>query len=270
MSFFYSREKYSYSNVALELQRVVYCRTKYWSAKAMAAPLWRLFWYPQEGITLHFDNGETTVISKNYLYLIPAGVNFSGDQSEPLDEFHILFNFNPALFSLRQNIYAFEVNDELLNLAAQLQLQSNSHSPLLTLKAMSILNRCLASLDEDQWQIERVEQKLWPVLQLMRQGDGEKTSNQHFADTIGMSESAFIRLFTKELGAAPQQYLATLRLSRSKEMLIGGNDSLEKIAEVCGFCDKSHFSRQFKKHTGVSPGQYRERLAHNSSKAALL
>ncbi|WP_237444484.1 helix-turn-helix domain-containing protein [Sinobacterium norvegicum] len=229
----------------------------------MAAPLWRLFWYPKEGITLRFDNGETISIRKGSLYLIPAGVNFSGSQSEPLDEFHILFNFNPGLFSLRKNIYAFGVDDELLALVGQLQHHSNQHSPLLTLKAMSILNRCLSSIDEDHWQVEQVEPKLWPVLQRMRQSGRDKASNQHLADTIGMSESAFIRLFTKELGLAPQQYLATLRINRSKEMLIGDGGSIEKIAEACGFCDKSHFSRQFKKQTGLSPSQYRQRLSSN-------
>ena len=100
MSFFYSREKYSYSNVALELQRVVYCRTKYWSAKAMAAPLWRLFWYPQEGITLHFDNGETTVISKNYLYLIPA-VKYSSSNHA----------FEPSRVTTLSSYYAPNVPD---------------------------------------------------------------------------------------------------------------------------------------------------------------
>ncbi|ROS02015.1 helix-turn-helix protein [Sinobacterium caligoides] len=257
MSFFYSREKHAYSNLKFELQRVVFCRTKYWSAANLAAPLWRLFWYPEPGITLYFDDGQAVVVQPDRLYLIPAGVNFSGDQLRPLDEFHVLFNFTPELLTLRQPIYEFAVNKAFLNFVWPLIDSGESHRPLLTLRAMDVLSYCLRAIDPQQWQEKRLAPILWPVLQRMQQCLSERSSNRELAQLLGMSESRFIRYFTRQLGQSPQQYLTELKVMRAKEMLFRAEVTLDKIAVDCGFCDKSHFSRQFKRRVGVSPGQYR-------------
>ena len=56
--------------------------------------------------------------------------------------------------------------------------------------------------------------------------------------------------------------LIRLRLERAKQMLEDGRFNALPVSEVgfrCGFCDPSHFSRRFKRDTGMNPGAYRDR-----------
>jgi len=49
-----------------------------------------------------------------------------------------------------------------------------------------------------------------------------------------------------------------VRLERAAKMLNTGQESIEQIANRVGFSSRSHFSRAFKKHTGISPAHYNQ------------
>ena len=67
------------------------------------------------------------------------------------------------------------------------------------------------------------------------------------------------RCFKAETGRSPLAYLTTLRLSKAKQMLLETpHETVSNIATQCGFQDALYFSTCFKKHTGVSPLQYRK------------
>jgi AraC-like DNA-binding protein len=74
----------------------------------------------------------------------------------------------------------------------------------------------------------------------------------------GMGEQAFRKAFRAETGFAPYQFRLRCRLEWARGLLLKGSDGLEVIARECGFCDHYHFSRQFKKVFGLSPGAYRK------------
>jgi AraC-like DNA-binding protein len=56
------------------------------------------------------------------------------------------------------------------------------------------------------------------------------------------------------------EYLRKLRIEKAIEHLNSSNYSLTKIAFLTGFSDQSHFTRIFKKHTGLNPSAYRKNL----------
>jgi len=56
------------------------------------------------------------------------------------------------------------------------------------------------------------------------------------------------------------EYIRKLRIEKAIEYLNASNYSLTKIAYLTGFSDQSHFTRIFKKHTGLIPSVYRKRL----------
>jgi AraC family transcriptional regulator len=65
------------------------------------------------------------------------------------------------------------------------------------------------------------------------------------------------RAFRRELGLGPGEYQRTLRLKHALH-LIGQTDApLSDIAQACGFCDQSHFSRAFKAAYGCAPATFR-------------
>ena len=66
------------------------------------------------------------------------------------------------------------------------------------------------------------------------------------------------RLFKQETGMTPLFYLTDVRLSRARELLITTHQSVGEIAELCGFCNSSHFISTFKQKYGMTPSTFRE------------
>lgn len=67
------------------------------------------------------------------------------------------------------------------------------------------------------------------------------------------------KLFKKEMGATPLEYMTRLRMKKAEVMLtaMGAKDySMVEIAGLCGYDDALYFSRVFKKSYGVSPTAY--------------
>ncbi len=92
---------------------------------------------------------------------------------------------------------------------------------------------------------------------------GENLSVEMMADAISFSTSHFSRLFKKETGKSPQEYLIEVRLNRARTKLIAGNTSITEIAHSCGFSSSAHFSFSFSKKFGQSPSEYKK--IHNST-----
>lgn len=81
--------------------------------------------------------------------------------------------------------------------------------------------------------------------------------------SIGISEGYGNRLFKEAYGFSPQQYLSTLKLKLAKKMLLKPQFSVSEIAQTLGYQNASHFSRQFKRWTAMSPKTYRQIVAKN-------
>ena len=99
--------------------------------------------------------------------------------------------------------------------------------------------------------------------------DAKEYMEQHFAEPVrlellakrcDMSVTNFRREWKKQYGETPLQYRDSVRLYYAKEYLRSGYYTVSETAVRCGFEDVSYFVRFFRKHTGVTPGSYREML----------
>ena len=63
--------------------------------------------------------------------------------------------------------------------------------------------------------------------------------------------------FKNEMDIKPSEYLANLRMEKAKELLRNTNMLVREISQAVGYEDDHVFMRRFKKHTGMTPGQYR-------------
>jgi AraC-like DNA-binding protein/ligand-binding sensor protein len=79
------------------------------------------------------------------------------------------------------------------------------------------------------------------------------------AAASGLSPAYFSTIFKQEMGENLSAYLNRLRVEKAAMMLTETELSLAQIAEICGFENRSWFSRIFKHHAGISPGKYREK-----------
>ena len=87
----------------------------------------------------------------------------------------------------------------------------------------------------------------------------EIISLPHLATLSGISETYFRRLFHKVYGISPLKYINSLRIARAKELINSGMHTISEVARLSGFNDEAYFSREFKKNTGVSPSEYKEK-----------
>lgn len=80
-------------------------------------------------------------------------------------------------------------------------------------------------------------------------------------ESLGISSGYGLEVFRNVYGVSPRKYLSELKLHEAKVLIQQANLSLSNIAEQLGYSHLSHFSRQFKRWTGVSPLEYRKQLA---------
>ena len=78
-----------------------------------------------------------------------------------------------------------------------------------------------------------------------------------------LSQSHFCRIFKKETGFTPVEYLNSVRLENAKTLLLYSNFTLTEIADMTGFSGIHYFSRIFKKNEGLSPSRYRQMIELN-------
>lgn len=67
-------------------------------------------------------------------------------------------------------------------------------------------------------------------------------------------------LFQRQLGCAPSEYLLRLRMNHARRLLIETEQSIQRVAEQCGYQSLAAFSDRFRRHFGVAPSHYRRRL----------
>ncbi|GGG76069.1 AraC family transcriptional regulator [Paenibacillus radicis (ex Gao et al. 2016)] len=84
------------------------------------------------------------------------------------------------------------------------------------------------------------------------------------AEQLGCSSSYLSRLFKKQLGITPNDYLIQVRIEHASRLLRETKASLQEISSSIGYLDVYYFSRMFKKQTGVSPLRFRSLAAESA------
>ncbi len=89
----------------------------------------------------------------------------------------------------------------------------------------------------------------------------EQVTLNEVADNIYVSTFYISRMFKRELGKSFVDYLNDVRIEKSKELLKDVKYKTYEVAEIVGIPDPHYFSKLFKKHSGMTPSEYRETLA---------
>ena len=76
------------------------------------------------------------------------------------------------------------------------------------------------------------------------------------AKMCGISHEYLRRLFRLRYNTTPVAYINSMKIARAKELISSGLYSVTEAALASGYSDMSHFSREFKKATGMPPSLY--------------
>lgn len=129
-----------------------------------------------------------------------------------------------------------------------------------------IIGHCLLHYAQNRWEYQEEVQPHWAVTavrEYLEHHVEQLVRLEDLARVARMSQFYLNRIFQREVGIPPYEYLVKIRLKRAQVLLQEGK-AISEAAYSSGFADQSHLTRFFKKHTGMTPGKY-QRL-HGSSR----
>lgn len=91
----------------------------------------------------------------------------------------------------------------------------------------------------------------------MQEHYSRSLSRWEIAEAVGVSEDYLGKVFSRELGLTPWDYLNRYRVLQAKLLLLNTSEHIGSIARQVGFHDQGYFSRVFRKATGQSPQTFR-------------
>lgn len=96
------------------------------------------------------------------------------------------------------------------------------------------------------------------AIDYIRQNLDRDISRAEIAEAIFLNPEYLSRLFKKETGIALNEYIIREKMEQAKCMLSETDIPVSLIALKTGYSNFSYFSQVFKRHTGVSPLEYRQ------------
>jgi AraC-like DNA-binding protein len=157
----------------------------------------------------------------------------------PIFEKHIIENIN--LYNLLLNFFisTFENKDKML-------IETNLINALSYLiKNYTSTTKECHGLFDDKTIIKKSVEYINDSIEL-------NISLDELASISNLSKYHFLRVFKKNIGLTPHQYILTQRIHKAKSLALSG-EKLSEIAQSVGFNDQSHFIKNFRKIYGYSP-----------------
>ncbi len=181
-------------------------------------------------------------------------VGFAGTQAE-------MFLQDLGLNS-SQHVFQSRHGDELKRIVTDM-LKNNTFSQTHQYYLQSLLYEFFAVLSRDV-QMEAVTEEnresvyVKKAVNYIQNNYVRGIGVAEIADYTGVSRSYLYKVFSKNLGVSPKEFLTRLRLVRSRELLELTELSVEGVAMSCGYQDALVFSKAFKQETGMPPSHYRK------------
>ncbi len=133
---------------------------------------------------------------------------------------------------------ALQAYVELISIYLQRELESgNPRQAKRTHRLKSILGRVQLNLRQ-AWTVEKL------------------------AAMAGTSRAQLHRILPELTGRSPMKMIHALRMDRASELLVYTDQTLADIAEEVGYDNPFSFSKAFKRHTGISPAEFRKMSTH--------
>ncbi len=229
---------------------------KNWNVLVPNRSYWRLWWNDREAASVCTADGEVALSSDRFVMVAPH-TDFSVTLRRPTEHVSIHFELAPPFDSAVPGIYTVNAEgliDSLLLACRTPESDRRKQILLLT----EVVSRASQLLPADVWQEEIADPRILRVLHAMKTNLREPLSNDQLAEIAHMAPTAFIRRFKQVVGRSPQTYYLGKRLDRACLLLETSSQTVDTIAEACGFCDRNYFSSVFRKHFRISPAAFRQ------------
>jgi AraC-like DNA-binding protein len=258
-----------------------------WQSQQMAFPYWRLYWNKNRGSYVIYK--QEIELGPNTIIIIPPFTPFStaisgkrstldynlkggwirsrDEETEYMDHdsilhFFIHFNLGFPYDNFPAGLFQFDTNQDILNTIDKiihLLFQGDQNFTISgSLHIYNLIIMLVNRLPESMWQKKTIDSRIKEVIDIIEHNPGISEDNSFFASRINMATNSFARLFKENIGVTPHLYINQIRIDKACDLLHNSNSSIDRIAEQCGFFDRYHFSKMFKKAMNISPAEYRK------------
>lgn len=222
-------------------------------------PHWEIC-YRISGSTITTINTEKHTVSDGDIYLIPPLVPHSDQSSHyysdiaiHVDSLEFLDIHDTAFF----HDYSGNV-DLLIQMLHRIMLEKENNYQNIANSLMVVIFQFFQKLSHSTCH-NPVVNNLKDII--YKNLDNTDFDLQSEIDKTGYHPDHIRRLFKEQCKTSPLSYLTLLRINRAKQLLAQyPHESVSAIALHCGFQDPNYFSSCFKKHTGMSPLEYRKSI----------
>lgn len=223
--------------------------------------VWELIYCTGGSGTFHLEGGSTIEYRQGQIVAIPPHERHANSSVEGFTNLHIRME-NPA-FPYRT---AFRVDDDAQH-HLKTAFQEAHYYLLADIQKRELVLAALGELICSYMIVYRSNNEFSkPVDQIRSMIIANYTESNFALDeairTMPFHYDYLRKLFKKEMGMTPLEYMTSLRMKKAEVMLttMGGTDySVAEIGALCGYDDGLYFSRVFKKHYGVSPSNFAKR-----------
>lgn len=146
-----------------------------------------------------------------------------------------------------------------LHVQAELAARYASHSrPDRRLRGTLAALQLLAHFaDGTEQSPESMDTRIETAAQNIRSAPSHVTSIAALAKQAGVTPAHFSRIFKHKMGVSPQSYVKQAKADRARWLVEETLLPLKEIADMLGYADVYHFSKQFRARHGRPPGQWR-------------
>jgi AraC-like DNA-binding protein len=244
---------------------------EWWTHTDHIRTMWRICRADSEGASLVYD-GKRYELPPGEFALVPPGLEFEARLERPVMEFFVHFEvlgwpaaavqeLFPEPITLSEDAFRDQLADEIRN-----EIDTAVHlGPALSCRVKSLVHLVMASLerelpDQKVAMLRHIADGQLDLLEVFRFVDrhiDEPLDNRRLAEIAHTSESCFIRRFRESMGQTPARYVQDRRVARASELLVCTDQSIDEVAQRCGFANRYYFSRVFSERVGRPPVRYR-------------
>ena len=238
------------------------------------------FFYLSEGSVLVDIGGATYFMQEDDLIIIPAGqifkVRYYENSKGYMGGFHAAsFGISPtvAVWSNPKIILDKTASGHISALLERLCLENGQSEPdegIISGYLAAFIAEAEAVCRRSNGQLVRHNDAVCSrFFELLFHNGGEgspvaqsaKFSVTYYADRLQISPNHLNKVVKGVTGKSPSVWIEEAVIQEAKRLLRTTALPLGEIASLVGILDQSYFARRFKKHEGVSPREYRNRLS---------